>query len=59
MPMIQHEENMPEVMKMTDAQKYEISGFAKAPRLKDVRDTTVLMESVVSENEEAFTELAK
>lgn len=57
--MIQHEENMPEVMKMTDAQKYEVLDFAKAPRLKDACDTTAVMESVVTENEEALRELAK
>lgn len=53
------EEIMTEVMKMTDAQKHEVLDFAKALRLKDARDTTTLMESIVAENEEAFKELAK
>ena len=53
------EEIMTEVMKMTDAQKHEVLDFAKALRLKDARDTTALMESIVAENEEAFKELAK
>lgn len=50
---------MSEVIKIPDAQKYEASDFAKEPRLKDARDTTAVMESVVMENEEAFRELAK
>ncbi len=53
------EEIMTEVMKMTDAQKHEVLDFAKALRLKDARDTTTRMESIVAENEEAFKELAK
>ncbi len=53
------EEIMTEVMKMTDAHKHEVLDFAKALRLKDARDTTTLMESIVAENEEAFKELAK
>ena len=53
------EEIMTEVMKMTDAQKYEVLDFAKALRSKDARDTTALMEPIVAENEEAFKELAK
>ena len=53
------EEIMTEVMKMTDAQKYEVLDFAKALRQKDERETTALMEAIVSENEEAFKELAK
>ena len=54
-----HEETMSEVMKMTDWQKYEVSKFAKVPRLKDARDTTAMMEFIVTENEEAFRKLAK
>ncbi len=50
---------MTEVMKMTDAQRYELLDFAKALRQKDERETTALMEAIVSENEEAFKELAK
>lgn len=53
------EEIMIEVMKMSDAQKYEVLDFAKALRLKEQRETTELMEAIVTENEEAFRELAK
>ena len=53
------EEIMVEVMRMTDAQKAEVLDFARALRQKEDKDITALMESIVSENEEAFKELAK
>ena len=53
------EEIMLEVMQMTDAQKAEVLDFARALRQKEDKDITALMESIVSENEEAFKELAK
>ena len=53
------EEIMEEIMRMTDAQKAEVLDFARALRRKEDSDMTALMESIVSENEEAFKELAK
>lgn len=54
-----HEEIMEEVMRMTDAQKAEALGFARALRQKEDKDITTVMESIVGENAEAFKELAK
>ena len=53
------EEIMVEVMRMTDAQKAEVLNYARALRQKEDSDISALMQSVVSENEEAFQELAK
>ena len=53
------EEIMAEVMQMTHAQKAEVLDFARALRRKKESDITALMESIVTENEEAFKELAK
>ena len=53
------EEIMVEVMRMTDAQKAEVLNYARALRQKEDSDISALMQSVVSENEEAFKELAK
>ena len=53
------EEIMVEVMQMTDAQKAEVLNYARALRQKEDSDISALMQSVVSENEEAFKELAK
>ena len=53
------EEIMVEVMQMTDAQKAEVLDFVRALRRKEDIDITALMESIVTENEEAFKELAK
>ena len=53
------EEIMIEVMKMTDAQKSGVLDFAKALRRKEQRETTEMMETIVTENEGAFRELAK
>ena len=53
------EEIMMEVMRMTDAQKAEVLDFAKALRQKEESDITAMMEAIVTENEEAFRELAK
>ena len=53
------EEIMAEVMQMTDAQKAEVLDFARALRRKEDSAMTALMESIVTENEEAFKELAK
>ena len=53
------EEIMTEVSNITDAHQYAVLDFAKALRLKDAREATALMESIVAENEEAFKELAK
>ena len=53
------EEIMVEVMQMTDAQKAAVLDFARALRRKEDSDITALMESIVTENEEAFKELAK
>ena len=53
------EEIMMEVMQMTDAQKAEVLDFARALRQKEDSDITALMESIVTENEEALKELAK
>ena len=53
------EETMVEVMQMTDVQKAEVLDFTKALCQKEDSDITALMESIVSENEEALKELAK
>ena len=53
------EEIMVEVIQMTDAQKAEVLDFARALRRKEDSDITALMESIVTENEEVFKELAK
>ena len=53
------EEIMVEVMQMTDAQKAEVLDFARALRRKEDSDITAMMESIVTENEEAFKELSK
>ena len=48
------EEIMIEVMKMTDAQQYEVLDFARVLRQKEQHETTEMMEAIVAENEEAF-----
>ena len=53
------EEIMDEVMQMTDAQKHEVLDYARALRRKDARELTEMMEAIVTENDEAFRELAK
>ena len=53
------EEILLEIMQMTDDQKHEVLDFAKALRANSTSATTELMELIVSENEEAFKELAK
>ena len=53
------EEIMVEVMQMTDTQKAEVLDFAKALRRREDSDITVLMDSIVTENEEALRELAE
>ena len=53
------EEIMNEVMMMTDEQKYEVLDLAKALRQKEKRDLSALIDKIITENEEAFKELAK
>ncbi|MDY5772466.1 MAG: hypothetical protein SPK32_03380 [Bacteroidaceae bacterium] len=52
-------EIMMEIMQMTNAQKEEVLSFAKALRHKEDRSVSTMMETVVTENEEAFRELAE
>ncbi len=54
-------EIMMEIMQMTDAQKVEVLSFAKVKvlRHKEDLDVSIMMEIVVTENEEAFRELAE
>ena len=52
-------EIMMEIMQMTNAQKEEVLSFDKALRHKEDRSVSTMMETVVTENEEAFRELAE
>lgn len=53
------EEIMMEVMQMTDPQKEKVLAFARALRQMEDKDMTELMESIVTENEEAFKGFAE
>ena len=52
-------EIMMEIMQITNAQKEEVLSFAKVLRHKEDRSVSTMMETVVTENEEAFRELAE
>lgn len=53
------EEIMMEVQSMNDEQKREVLDFARFLRQKEARELDLLMDSIITENIEAFEELAK
>ena len=53
------EQIMLEVLQLTDPQKAKVLAFARALRKKEDKDISALMESIVTENEEAFKGLAE